>query len=157
LVGAHARARGAVFIVNDHLDLAIEAGADGVHLGQDDISVEAARAAWGGLIGRSTHSLDQALEAQRQGVDYIGVGPVYATPTKPGRPAVGLELLQAVASAISIPWFAIGGIDSSNLEDVLAAGASRVAVVRAVCEAPEPAAASRALLARLQQPLGAPA
>lgn len=157
LVAAHARARGSLFIVNDHLALAIEAGADGVHLGQDDLSVEAARSSWSGLVGRSTHSLDQALEAQRQGVDYVGVGPVYATPTKPGRPAVGLELLEEVRGVISIPWFAIGGIDSSNLEDVLAAGAARVAVVRAVCEAPEPAAATRALLARLQQPLGAPA
>ncbi len=157
LVAAHARARGALFIVNDHLALAIEARADGVHLGQHDLSVEAARSSWSGLVGRSTHSLDEALEAQRQGVDYVGVGPVYATPTKPGRPAVGLELLEVVRGVISIPWFAIGGIDSSNLEDVLAAGAARVAVVRAVCEAPEPVAATRALLARLQQPLGAPA
>src|ERR1035437_287258 len=162
LVAAHARAREALFVVNDHLALAIEVGADGVHLGQDDLAVEAARSEaarsrWSGLVGRSTHSLDQALEAQRQGADYLGVGPVYATPTKPGRSAVGRELLEEVSGVISIPWFAIGGIDSSNLDDVLAAGAARVAVVRAVCEAPEPAAGARALLARLQQPLGAPA
>jgi thiamine-phosphate pyrophosphorylase len=157
LVAVHARARKALFIVNDHLDLAIDAGADGVHLGQDDLSVEAARSRWDGLVGRSTHSLDEALEAQRQGVDYLGVGPVYRTPTKPGRPPVGLELLQAVAAAVSIPWFAIGGIDSANLDDVLGAGACGVAVVRAVCEAREPAAAARALRARLEQPQAAPA
>jgi thiamine-phosphate pyrophosphorylase len=157
LVAVHARARKALFIVNDHLDLAIDAGADGVHLGQDDLSVEAARSRWDGLVGRSTHSLDEALEAQRQGVDYLGVGPVYPTPTKPGRPPVGLELLQAVAAAVSIPWFAIGGIDSANLDDVLGAGACGVAVVRAVCEAREPAAAARALRARLEQPQAAPA
>jgi thiamine-phosphate pyrophosphorylase len=157
LVAAHARSRKALFIVDDHLELAIEAGADGVHLGQDDLPVEAARSRWGGLVGRSTHSLDQALEAQRQGADYLGVGPVYATPTKPGRPAVGLELVGTVAAAISIPWFAIGGIDARNLDDVLGAGASRVAVVRAVCGAGDPAAAARALRARLAQRQGAPA
>jgi thiamine-phosphate pyrophosphorylase len=161
LVGAYARVRGAIFIVNDHLSLAIESGADGVHLGQEDVAIGAARAEadisrWGGLMGRSTHDLEQALEAVRDGADYIGVGPVYTTPTKPGRPAVGLELLEAVAHAVSIPWFAIGGIDAGNLDDVLRAGATRAAVVRAVCEAPEPADAARALLARLQ-PLGATA
>jgi thiamine-phosphate pyrophosphorylase len=157
LVAVHAGAREALFIVNDHLDLAIDAGADGVHLGQDDLSVEVARSRWDGLVGRSTHNLDQALEAHRDGVDYLGVGPVYPTPTKPGRAAVGLELLQAVAAVISIPWFAIGGIGSANLDDVLGAGASRVAVVRAVCTAREPAAAARALRARLVQRQPAPA
>jgi thiamine-phosphate pyrophosphorylase len=157
LVAIHARAKEAVFIVNDHLDLAIDAGADGVHLGQDDLSVEVARSRWDGLVGRSTHNLDQALEAQRQGADYLGVGPVYPTPTKPGRAGVGVELLHTVAAAVSIPWFAIGGIDSANLDDILAAGASRVAVVRAVCEAREPAAAARALRVRLAQPQVTPA
>jgi thiamine-phosphate pyrophosphorylase len=157
LVAVHARARDALFIVNDHLELAIDAGADGVHLGQDDLSVEAARSRWDGLVGRSTHGLEQALEGQRQGADYLGVGPVYATPTKPDRAAVGLELLQAVAAAVSIPWFAIGGIDGANLDGVLGAGASRVAVVRAVCNARDPAAAARALRARLAQPQAAPA
>jgi thiamine-phosphate pyrophosphorylase len=157
LVAAHARSKQALFIVNDHLDLAIEAGADGVHLGQEDLSVEIARSRWGGLIGRSTHTLDQALEAGRQGADYIGVGPVYATPTKPGRRAVGLELVQGAAGAVSIPWFAIGGIDADNLDAVMGAGASRVAVVRAVCGAPDPAAATRGLNARLAQAHAAPA
>jgi thiamine-phosphate pyrophosphorylase len=155
-IGRYARAHGTIFIVNDHLDLAIRAGADGVHLGQDDLSLEAARAAWGGLVGRSTHSLDQALEAQAQGADYIGVGPLFATPTKPGRMAIGLEPLRQVGRQVTIPWFAIGGIDATNLESVLAAGATQVAVVRAVCGAADPRAAARDLGARLAQRAGAP-
>jgi thiamine-phosphate pyrophosphorylase len=120
--------------------------ADGVHLGQDDLPLPVARELWpGGLVGRSTHSVAQALAAQDEGADYIGVGPVHATPTKPGRPAVGLGLLVEVAAPVGIPWFAIGGISLSNCGAVLAAGASRIAVVRAVCEAPEVAAAARAL------------
>jgi thiamine-phosphate pyrophosphorylase len=153
----YARAHGALFIVNDHLDLAVQAGADGVHLGQDDLSLEEARAAWGGLIGRSTHGLRQAIEAQAQGADYIGVGPLFATPTKPGRPAIGLELLRSVARQVAIPWFAIGGIETANLEAVLSTGATRVAVVRAVCAAPDPRAAARELRRRLGQPAAAPA
>lgn len=156
-LGRYARAHGALFIVNDHLDLAIQAGADGVHLGQDDLSLEAARAAWGGLVGRSTHSLGQAVEAQAQGADYIGVGPLFATPTKPGRPAVGLELLRQVARQVVIPWFAIGGVEASNLDSVLGTGATRVAVVRAVCGVADPCAAAQGLGARLAQPAGAPA
>jgi thiamine-phosphate pyrophosphorylase len=156
-VGRYAREHGALLIVNDHLELAIEAGADGVHLGQDDLGVEAAHAAWGGLVGRSTHSLDQAVEAQAQGADYIGVGPLFATPTKPGLPSIGVELLRQVAQRIAIPWFAIGGIDAANLESVLGAGAPRVAVVRAVCAAADPRAAAQGLRNRLGQPAGAPA
>jgi thiamine-phosphate pyrophosphorylase len=156
-VGRYARAHGALFIVNDHLDLAVEAGADGVHLGQDDLSLEAARGTWGGLIGRSTHSLEQALEAQAQGADYIGVGPLFATPTKPGRQPIGLELLRQVARQVVIPWFAIGGIEATTLESVLSAGATRVAVVRAVCAAPDPCAAAEGLRSRLAQPAGASA
>ena len=153
----YARAHGALFIVNDHLDLAIQSGADGVHLGQDDLSLEAARAAWGGLVGRSTHSLAQAVEAEAQGADYIGVGPLFATPTKPGRAAIGLDLLGQVARRVAIPWFAIGGIEAANLESVLGSGATRVAVVRAVCEAADPRVASQGLRARLGRPAGAPA
>lgn len=156
-VGQYAREHGALFIVNDYLELAIQAGADGVHLGQDDLGVEAAHAAWGGLVGRSTHSLDQAVEAQAQRADYIGVGPLFATPTKPGRPPIGIDLLRQVAQRIAIPWFAIGGINAANLESVLGAGASRVAVVRAVCEAADPRAAAQGLRNRLAQLVGAPA
>ena len=154
-VREHSLAHSAIFIVNDHLDLAIEAGADGVHLGQDDLPIAAARARWNGILGLSTHSLEQALEAEANGADYIGVGPVYATPTKPGRPAVGVELVEAVAPLVSIPWFAIGGIDGERLDAVLAAGATRVAVVRAVCDAADPAAAAAEMLLRIQQAAGA--
>src|SRR5439155_12577882 len=107
-----AREHGAVFIVNDHIDLALTAGADGVHLGQEDLPVSAARRMWpDGIVGRSTHSLEQALAAEGEGTDYLGVGPVFATPTKPGRPAVGLSLLREAAEVLTVPWFAIGGID----------------------------------------------
>jgi thiamine-phosphate pyrophosphorylase len=119
--------------------------------------VVAARALWPGrIVGRSTHSLDQALAAVAEGADYIGVGPVFATPTKPGRPAVGLSLVAEVArcARVSLPWFAIGGIGAARLGDVVAAGARRVAVVRAVCEAADVAAAVRSLRAAL---LAAPA
>ena len=150
-VAAHARAHGALFIVNDHVDLAIAASADGVHLGQEDLPPAAARAIWPGshLVGRSTHSLEQALAAVREGVDYIGVGPVFATPTKAGRPAVGLGLLGRVRDSVDLPWFAIGGIDAGSLGEVLAAGAHRVAVVRAVCSAADPSRAAAQLRARL--------
>ena len=157
---AYCRERGALAIVNDHLDVAIDADADGVHLGQDDLAIAEARRRWPGprLIGRSTQSLDQATSAAAQGADYLGVGPVHATPTKPGRPATGVELVSAVArSGIGIPWFAIGGIDASNIDDVIGAGASRVAVVRAVAAAPDPAAAAAELRARLGAPVGGPA
>jgi thiamine-phosphate pyrophosphorylase len=136
-----------LLIVNDRLDIAMAAGADGVHLGQDDLPLSVARRLWpGGLVGRSTHSLGQALAAQAEGADYIGVGPVWATPTKPGRPAVGLELVRAVAAAgLRIPWVAIGGIDAAGAAAVLAAGARAVAVVRAVSAAADPRAAAREL------------
>jgi thiamine-phosphate pyrophosphorylase len=155
MVAAYARQTGRLFIVNDHLDIAMAAGADGVHLGQADLPLVAVRRVWGPghLVGRSTHSLEQARAAAAEGADYIGIGPVFATPTKPGRPAVGLELLRPAASELAIPWFAIGGIDSANLAQVLAAGASRVAVVRAVSSAADPAEAAAALLARLGAPM----
>ena len=138
---------GTLFVVNDRVDIAMAVGADGVHLGQDDLPLAAARRLWPrGLVGRSTHSLGQALAAQAEGADYIGVGPVWATPTKPGRPAVGLELVRAVAAAqLRIPWVAIGGVDAGNVGAVLAAGARAVAAVRAVTAAADPEAAARSL------------
>jgi thiamine-phosphate pyrophosphorylase len=160
VVVAYARQRGAIAIVNDHLELAIEAGAHGVHLGQDDGSLAAARARCGPgmLLGRSTHSLHQALAAVADGADYLGVGPLFATPTKPGRPATGLGLVSEVAGAVTLPWFAIGGIDAGNIDGVLDAGAIRVAVVRAVCLAPDPIVAAADLKARLvAAPAEAPA
>jgi thiamine-phosphate pyrophosphorylase len=159
-VAAHARAHGAVFIINDEPDLVEASGADGVHLGQEDGELDAARRRMpeGALTGRSTHSLPQAEAAVAEGADYIGVGPVHATPTKPGRPAVGLGLLRAVAVSVELPWFAIGGVDPTNLDAVLAAGAQRVAVVRAVAAAADPASAAAGLLAALPAPpAGVPA
>lgn len=141
-------AHGALFVVNDWPDLAEEAGADGVHIGQDDGPVEEARAIVGDdlLIGRSTHTPAQVDVATVADVDYFAVGPVYATPTKPGRPAVGPDLVRhAAARERGKPWFAIGGIDTETVSDVVAAGATRAVVVRALTEAPDPEATARAL------------
>ena len=137
---------GVLLVVNDRLDVAMACDADGVHLGQDDLPPAAARRHWPGhLVGRSTHALAQALQAEADGADYAGVGPVFATPTKPGRPAVGLSLVAEAGNHLHIPWFAIGGIDEGNLPRVLGAGARRVAVVRAVCAAADVERATRRL------------
>ncbi len=140
---------GALFILNDHPELVAAAGADGVHLGQDDLAASAARALLGPdrLIGLSTHSPDQVDGAGD--CDYIGVGPVYATPTKPGRPPTGTELVRHAAINAKVPFFAIGGIDLGNLGSVRDAGARRIAVVRAVTDAADPESAARGLRAAL--------
>ncbi|WP_242892300.1 thiamine phosphate synthase [Actinomadura litoris] len=144
---------GALMAVNDRADVARAAGADVLHLGQDDLPVPVARAILGEdvLIGRSTHSDRQAGAAAAQaGVDYFCAGPVWPTPTKPGRVAPGPGLLERVAGRRgSRPWFAIGGIDLGNLDEVLAAGARRVVVVRAITEADDPGAAAAAFADRL--------
>jgi len=142
-------AHGALFILNDRPDLVVETGADGVHLGQEDAAVTEARALIGPrpLIGLSTHSPAQVDRAAVAGVDYIGVGPVHETPTKPGRPAVGLELVRYASAHANMPWFAIGGIDPGNVHAVLAAGARRIAVVRALTAAADPELGARRLLA----------
>jgi thiamine-phosphate pyrophosphorylase len=131
--------------VNDRPDLAVLAGADFVHVGQDDIPVEAARS-FGLPVGLSTHA---AGEIDAATADYIGVGPVYSTPTKEGRPPVGLELVRYAAERAEVPWFAIGGIDRSNVAEVVAAGARRVAVVRAIGEAADPERVAAELRAAL--------
>jgi thiamine-phosphate pyrophosphorylase len=135
----------ALFIVNDRPDLAIACGADGVHLGQDDGQVSAVRRLVGDdlLIGLSTHSPEQVDAAE--GVDYIAVGPVHATPTKPEYAPVGTELVSYAAQHARVPFFAIGGIDPGNVSEVVAAGAERVAVVRAIRDAADPAEAARLL------------
>ena len=147
---AAADAARALFILNDRPDLVAACRADGVHVGQDDAPPAVARAAVGPdrIVGRSTHAPDQlaAAEADPE-VDYMAVGPVYATPTKLGRPAAGLGYVRHAARTATKPWFAIGGIDASTIGDVVAAGARRVVVVRALTEAPEPEAAARALAA----------
>jgi thiamine-phosphate pyrophosphorylase len=147
-----------VFIVNDHPEVAIECDADGVHLGQEDGPIDAVRAMPGfrdRLVGRSTHSLDQALRAEAEGADYLGVGPLFATPTKPGRPAVGTSLVGVVADSIRIPFVAIGGIDASNAGDVVAAGAKAIAVVRAVYDAVDPEEAAQLIGAQMDAGLKA--
>lgn len=150
---AHAcHEHGALLILNDRPDLVAAAGADGVHVGQDDIPVADARAHVGAerIVGLSTHDPAQIAAAGAADVDYIGVGPVHATPTKPGRPAVGLELVRHAAAHATVPFFAIGGIDASNVAAVAAAGARRIAVVRALTDAPDPETAARALRAALE-------
>jgi len=140
---------GALLILNDRPDLVQEAGAGGCHVGQDDMDVPAARAlaGEGAIVGQSTHFPDE-IDAGAA-ADYIGVGPVYATPTKPGRRAVGLELVRFAGAHAPVPFFAIGGIDASNIEDVVDAGARRIAVVRAIADAEDPRAAAAALRAAL--------
>lgn len=152
-----ARRHGALLAVNDRADIARAAGADVLHLGQDDLPLAAARDIVGPdmVIGRSTHDpaqVDAALGAVgSEGPDYFCVGPCWPTPTKPGRPAAGLDLVRA-ASGASKPWFAIGGIDLERLPEVVAAGATRVVVVRAITAADDPRAAARALKAGLSAP-----
>ncbi|MFD2330033.1 thiamine phosphate synthase [Cohnella sp. GCM10020058] len=149
LLRALTRRHGALFIVNDDAELALAADADGVHLGQDDMPLPEARIKVGAgkLIGISTHTLAQALEAERGGADYVGVGPVYPTPTKPGRAAVTTAYVSQAAMQLRIPFFAIGGISPATADDVLAAGARRLCAVSAVVGQLDPAAAC-ALLRR---------
>jgi len=137
----------ALFIVNDEPDLARACYADGVHVGQDDASVEEARAALGpgAIIGQSTHSEEQIAAANERDIDYFAVGPVWETPTKPGRAAVGLELVTEAAGVATKPFFAIGGISPLNAGEVVAAGAERMCVVRAIRDAPNPGVAAEAL------------
>jgi thiamine-phosphate pyrophosphorylase len=144
-----------LFIVNDDPWLAQSCDADGVHLGQDDMSVEEAREILGPdtIIGLSTHSKEQLAAAGSSSVDYVSVGPVWETPTKQGRPGVGLGLVEHAAASAPRPFFAIGGIDPSNAAQVVAAGARRLGVVRAIRDADDPARLAEALRATLA-PLG---
>ena len=146
------RAHQVPFILNDHPELVRETGADGAHVGQDDVSVAEARARAGedAIVGKSTHSLAQALAAEREGPDYIGFGPLFATPTKPDYPPIGLNEIMQAQRLVSLPVFCIGGIKRENLPGVLAAGAQRVVIVSGILKAPDPQAycqACRDLLA----------
>ena len=151
-------AHGALFVLNDRPDIAASVRADGVHIGQDDLPVAEARAIVGPdmLVGLSTHTpseIDDAVLSAPDGrpfVDYIGVGPVHATPTKRGRPPVGPELVAYASAHAHVPFFAIGGIDSENIVAVLDAGASRVCALRAVCNARDPEQAALTLRAALE-------
>jgi len=144
---------GALFLVNDRPDVALAAAADGVHVGQNDLPVGFVRDLAGPdlLIGLSTHDRGQ-LDRADDRADYVCVGPVHQTPTKPGRPATGIELVGHAAGSLRRPCFAIGGIDTQNLPSLVRAGATRVVVVRAVTEAPDPGEAVRALLGGLPLP-----
>lgn len=148
-------ATGALFIVNDRPDLAVAAHADGVHVGQDDLPVAQAREcmAPGMLVGQSTHTPPQVDDGAQ--ADYIGVGPVYATPTKADRLAVGVALVRYAANSARVPFFAIGGIDATTVAGVAGARGGRIAAVRAISEATDPEAAARELRTAVEHvPLG---
>jgi thiamine-phosphate pyrophosphorylase len=138
---------GALFILNDRVDVAVAADVDGVHVGQDDLPVRAVRQILGHrkILGCSAHSVAQAFQAQGDGADYVSCGPVFATPTKPDYPPVGLDLVRQYKALVKIPFVAIGGIEAGNVDRVIAAGADRVAVVRAVCGAPDVESVAREL------------
>ncbi len=137
-----------LFIINDRVDVMLALDADGVHLGQEDLPIDIARKMIGGkdkLIGCSTHNLEQAVRAEREGADYIGFGPIFETPTKPTYRPVGLELIPEIIKKVSIPVVFIGGIDRSNVIEVIERGAKCVAVVRAVFASPDPFRSAREL------------
>ncbi len=141
-----------LFIINDRPDLVEAIGADGVHVGQDDLSVAEARRIAGpsALVGVSTHSPEELAKAAEDRADYAGVGPVHATPTKPGRPATGYRYVWHASQEAQLPWFAIGGIDEQTIERTLASGAERVVVVRAIQDADNPQAATRRLKSAIE-------
>ena len=144
---------GPLFILNDHPHLVNGIGADGVHVGQDDISVEGARLLAGpdALVGQSTHSLEQAVAAEKEEPDYIGVGPIYATPTKPDYVPVGPALIGQVRAVVRAPQFCIGGVNEKTLPEVLAAGAQRVVIVSALLQSPNISAYCLRVLEQLKK------
>ncbi|HVF71755.1 MAG TPA: thiamine phosphate synthase [Chthoniobacterales bacterium] len=147
------RPRNVPLIINDHAEVARDVGADGVHVGQDDMSVEEARAIVGSnrVVGKSTHSLDQAVRAFHEGADYIGFGPIFATPTKPEYQPVGLDEIERVHEAVQIPIFCIGGIKLDNLPKVIEAGARRVVIVSGLLQASDIVGYGRAVQDLLQR------
>jgi thiamine-phosphate pyrophosphorylase len=144
---------GVLLIINDHLDIALAVGADGVHLGQDDLPVAVARRlAPDLLIGASSHSLEEALAAQRAGADYVNIGPIFPTNTKEvGTRILGPDAIVVIAPHLSVPFTVMGGINGSNIDQVVAAGARRVAVVTAITQAPDMAAACAELRSRIMK------
>jgi thiamine-phosphate pyrophosphorylase len=144
---------GVIFTVNDDVELARLSGAAGVHLGQEDVPIASAREVLGphAIAGRSASSVEEAREAVREGADYLGVGTIYATPTKPDAVVMGLELVREIARlGVSVPWFAIGGVTFETAREVAEAGAPGFAVVRAVLDAEDPEAAARELRSYLE-------
>lgn len=145
-VAAACKSAGVPFVVNDRADVALALDADGVHVGQNDLPVRVTRDVVGRrIVGWSTHAREEVDAAANEDIDYFAVGPVAETPTKPGRPAAGIDLIRYAARVATRPWFAIGGIDQELLPEVLAAGATRIVVVRAITEAPDPAATAAEL------------
>jgi thiamine-phosphate pyrophosphorylase len=144
-------AAGALFVINDHVDVAVLSGADGVHVGPDDLTVAAARGAGGPglLVGASASTPEAGREAEREGADYLGCGPAYETPLKTGKRVIGPAGVAAVAAAVGLPVFAIGGVDRSRLPELRAAGVTRVCAIRALGEALDPEAEARAWKAAL--------
>ncbi|MDD5252379.1 MAG: thiamine phosphate synthase [Candidatus Omnitrophica bacterium] len=142
-----------LFIVNDYIYLALLSGADGVHLGQGDLPLKQARLLLGKdkIIGISCHNLKQALKAQKEGADYIGIGPVYSTATKPEYRPIGLRVLRQLKGKIRIPYFAIGNVNEANLGQITACGARRIAVVRAILKADNPACAANRLFKKVKE------
>jgi thiamine-phosphate diphosphorylase len=151
------REAGCLFIVNDRVDLALAVEADGVHVGQDDLPAREARRLLrpGMLLGVSTHDEDQARRARADGADYVAVGSMFPTGSKPGFQLVGPDLLRRVRPDIAVPLVAIGGITVDNVAEVIRAGADAVAVISAVCAAPDPAAAARSFMERIRAAGGA--
>lgn len=143
---------GALFLVNDRVDLALAVDADGVHLGQQDLPIAVARRLLGShcIIGRSTTNPEEMAKALSEGADYIGIGPVFTTPTKPDKPAAGLDYVRYAAENSPVPFYAIGGIDAHNLAEVISAGGRRVAVVRALMQSENPTTTAQHFLAQLQ-------
>jgi thiamine-phosphate pyrophosphorylase len=152
-LGGRCRRAGVTFIVNDRVDLAVAVGADGVHLGQDDLPPRAARPLLrpGMILGRSTHTLVQATRARDEAVDYVAVGSMFETATKPDFELAGPDLLRRIRPLTPQPLVGIGGITHANVGDVIRAGADGVAVISAVCGDPDPAAATRRLLAAIRE------
>lgn len=144
---------GALFIVNDRVDLALAVDADGVHLGQHDVPIAFAREVLGKqkIIGRSTTNKEELSKAIAERADYVGVGPVYETPTKPGKAAAGFDYIAYAAANCPLPWYAIGGIGLDNVNEVIAAGGKRVAVVRAIMQAEQPRSLTRQFMSQLNQ------
>lgn len=143
---------GALFVMNDRVDIAKIVEADGVHLGQEDVDIESAKEILGSsaIIGISTHSPEQAIKAQTDGADYISVGPVFASPTKLARQTVGIDYAAWASKNIEIPFYAIGGIDLNNVQEVLDSGVTRVAVFRAIINNENPEQAARLMLDKLK-------
>ena len=146
--------KGCILIINDRVDVALASEADGVHLGQEDLPYEYARKILGRgkIIGISTHDIEQARSAQLVGADYIGIGPIFATPTKPGLQAIGCEIVSRISKEINIPAFFIGGISLSNLHEILMRGGDSVAIASAILESGDIAETTGSFVKKLREP-----